>query len=984
MSRVCSLFFFSGFAALVYELLWFRQLGFVFGNTIYAATTVLTAYMAGLALGAYLFGKQIHRSPNPIRWFAALELGIGLYALVVPFLFQLVQLAYRWLFQNVSDSLLVLTPFRFGLSLLVLILPTMMMGATLPVLAQGLTRRDRRFASRISLLYGVNTLGAVVGLTVTGFILIPTLGLWRANLVGVAANLMIGGAGWLMARGMVLPPPEKTEVFDPATSSSRRLARTLLLASGISGFLALAFEVVWFRGLILIFGSTTYSFCVMLAVFLAGIALGSLVLGWLSDRLERRLDLVMALSFLVIGGWTIYTLYRFNSKAEWLLQQLLDHSFTWESMIRAKVLITLSFLLVPTLCFGFAFAVVAKAVRGAEPTSGRAVAEVYTVNTMGAVLGSLAGGFLLLPLLGIEGSLIALAVVALIVAVILAGRSRQPAWMRIGLVSAAVAVLLGVFVRPPVISRRLLAAGPHFSPWQFAANGEITLWDKVELWHLLLYEEGLTSTVSVSTTREGLYFFSSDGKVQADSGDPSMKLQRLQGHLPMLFHPDPKDVVNIGLGAGVTFGSLGCYPVDHLEVVEIEPSVKKVADLWANRNHDIMRNPKAEISIGDGRNHLFCTPRRYDVITADPSEPVVSGASHLYTVDHSRQAHECLADGGIMGQFLPMYEMSREDFLTIMRSFAEAFPHSALFFTGTDTVMLGFKDGIVFNAETMRARFQIPEVSASLAEIRITRLELIFGMFVADLSELLRTEADGQLNTDDLPVIEYRTPKSALRYKADSNAQVLLDHFTPIPDAYLEGFLAEEKAGIRDSQEALRLTLEALVLRAEQRTDEAFARLLQAETLAPDHSIIRDETVATLLVSADETLGAGHHEQAALQYHEVLERKPDEFRALSQLFQLHMRAGREGPGMQLLDRAQRAYPDAATFHAFRGKVAMLKGQWAEARAHTERALESEPWRNDVREQYADILRALGDTAAADVEEKRVSASKPGASSRSRF
>jgi len=984
MLKVCSIFFFSGFAALVYELLWFRQLGFIFGNTVYAATTVLTAYMGGLALGAHLFGRRIHRSRNPIRWFAALEAGIGLYALAVPFLFRLVQLTYRWLFQNVSDSQLVLTPFRFGLSLLVLILPTMMMGATLPVLAQGLTRRDKRFASRISLLYGVNTMGAVAGLTTAGFLLIPTLGLWKTNLVGVTSNLLVGGLGWLIARGITLPPPEKAEAVEAAADSSRRLARTLLLASGISGFLALAFEVVWFRGLILIFGSTTYSFCVMLAVFLAGIALGSLVLGWLSDILERRLDLVMALSFLVIGAWTLFAMYRFNSKAEWLLQYLLDHSFTWESMIRAKILITLSFLLVPTLCFGFAFAVVAKAVRRAGSTSGRAVAEVYTVNTVGALLGSLAGGFLLLPRLGIERSLITLAMVSLVVAVILAGRSKQPAPMRFGPVVAAVAILLVAFVQPPVISRRMLAAGPYFSPWQFVSKGKIAFWDRVEAGHLLLYEEGLTSTVSVTTSRDGLYSFSSNGKVQADSGDPSMMLQRLQGHLPMLFHPDPKEVVNIGLGAGVTFGSLSCYPVDHLEVVEIEPGVKKVAGIWADLNHHIMQNPKAKISIGDGRNHLFCTPRRYDVITADPFEPVVSGAGHLYTVDHFRQARECLADDGIMGQFLPMYEMSREDFLTIMRSFAEAFPTSALFFTGTDTVMLGFKNEIVFNAGTMRARFQIPEVSASLAEIGISRPELIFGMFVADLSELLKAEADGALNTDDLPVIEYRTPKSALQYKTDSNAQVLLDHFTPIPDAYLEGFTEEEKAGIGHSQEALRLTLEALVLRARQRTGEAFARLVQAESLAPDHPIIRNETVATLLTAANASLSAGHHEQAALQFQRVLERKPGEFRAINQLFQLHMMAGRQGPGMQLLDYAQKVHPDSATFHALRGKVAMTMAHWAEARIHTERALESEPWRNDVRKQYADILRKLGDFAAADAEETRIAASKPGASSRRRF
>ena len=985
MFTICGIFFLSGFSALIYQLLWFRQLGFIFGNTVFAATTVLTAFMGGLALGAHLFGKAVHRAKSPVRWFAWLEFGIGLYALAVPWMFGLVQGFYRWVYQNVSDSIWVLTPVWFLLAIVVMFLPTVLMGATLPVLAQGLTRRDRHFASRISLLYGVNTFGAVGGLVAAGFLLIPAIGLWRTNLIAVGSDLLVGAiAWWLATRLPAAPPSDGTDIEPSDEGSAWRVARTLLLASGVSGFLALAFEVVWFRALIMIYGSTTYSFVVMLAVFLAGIALGSMMLGWLSDRFDKRLDLIMALSFLVIGTWTLLSMYRFNGSAEFLLRYLVRHGMAWGTLIQAKVWITLAFLFVPTLCFGFAFTVVAKAVRGAENTSGRAVAEVYTVNTIGAVLGSLAGGFILLPLLGIQNALFFLSALALVVSAVLALRSTQPKAVRIAVSGTAMLILVLTTLWTPYISKRVLAVGAYFSPWQFIAGDRILFWEKVKSEHLLYYREGLTSTISVAVTPDQQMFFSSSGKVQADSGDRSMALQRMQGHLPMLLHPNPRKVVNIGLGAGVTFGALSCYPLDHLEVVDIESNVREVAEIWGERNHHIMRNPKAQVTIADGRNHLFCTTNRYDVITSDPFEPVHSGAGHLYTVNHFKQARAVLNEGGLMGQFLPMYEMSRDDFFVIMRSFAEAFPNSALFFTGTDTVMVGFKDEIAFDADSVRAKFEIPEVAASLAEIGIETPELVLGMFVADLSELLRREPDGLLNTDDRPIIEFRTPKSALAYMVDSNAQVLVDYFTPIPDAWLAGYDESERETIRNAQGALRLALEALVLRARERGGEAFAKLLEAERLAPGQRIIATESIVSLLMSAGQLMSQGHAEQAAIQYHMALQRNPREFAAMERLFFLHMRAGRTGPAMQLLEHAQHVYPQAATFEALRGRVAMSHEDWAGARSHTEQALEWEPWRVDLRAQMIEILTKLGDDAGIEQQEAAIRALDPRVSHRRRF
>ena len=958
MLRVCLLFFFSGFAALVYELLWFRQLGFIFGNTIYAATTVLTAYMIGLAGGAWWIGQRAHKVKNPIRLFGLLEVCIGLYALMMPWLFLAVRYGYRWVYQNVSESLLLLTPVRFGLAVLVMLLPTMLMGATLPLLAQGLTRKGRFFASRLSWLYGINTLGAVSGLVVSGFFLIPNLGLAKSNWFGVAANLTIGLLAWLLAAKLV-PASIGKEGVESEVGDSRPIARTLLLASCLSGFLALSSEVVWFRALILIFGSTTYSFCVMLSVFLAGIAVGSLLLGWLSDRV-RSLELAMSVAFLGMGGWTILSMYQFNGKADFLLQYLLNHSFSWSSLIQAKALITLSFLSIPTLCFGMAFAIVAKAVREVEGSSGSAVATVYTVNTVGAVAGSLVGGFLLLPWLGIEKSLYALALIALCGALVLALRAHAAGPSRWIPASLTLIIFGGSFLFPPVLSKDLMASGPYFSPWHYVQNGESTFWDQKAAEHLLLFKEGMTAVVAVKTTQEGSYSFTANGKVEADTQNRGMAVQRLIGHLPMLFHPNPKRAVNIGLGAGVTFGSLACYPLDHTEVVEIEPNVQDVARVWGEFNHEVLDRDDVIVTINDGRNHLFCTTNKYDVITSDPFEPVVSGAASLFTREHFAQARRRLAAGGIMCQWLPMYEMSRSDFFAIMRTFADAFPRSSVFFTGTDTLMLGFSDDFEISADAVRAKFDIPAVRDSLASIGITEPHMILGMFVADLTVLLEQEGDDMLNTDDWPIIEFRTPKSALHYTTDLNNQVLRECFTEIPEAYLRGFSEVEVERIQNSHTALKLVLEASVLRSQGDAAQAFGKLKEAQDVEPDHPIIRNEMVSALLASANQLRGSGYHEQAAIQYHMALKNSPDSFSAMFHLFHLHMMAGREEQGLSLLDHAQKVYPNSATFWSLRAKYEATKSNMDAALEYAGKAIELESWRYDIWRQVADYAAIIGD------------------------
>jgi spermidine synthase len=960
MSPVYFLFFVSGFSALVYEMLWFRHLGFIFGNTVYAATTVVSAFMTGLGIGAWYAGRRAATLKRPVRTFGLLELGIGAYALAMPFLFHGVRLAYRAMYLQAGDSM-ALTPLRFVMAFAVMLVPTICMGATLPILSQALLRRYEDFGRKLGWLYGLNTLGAASGVLAAGYVLIPGLGLTGASLVAVAGNVLIALVAMFWGEKWA-PTPSDAEAGEGTGARARHWP--LFAAMAMAGFVALAFEVLWFRTLILVFGSTTYSFCAMLAVYLAGIAIGPLLFGAVVDRVKSGMLLFAALE-LGIAAYAIFSMRLFNGQAEFLLQWLVDRGFTWPSLVSAQFLIALKFMLVPTLCMGLAFAAAVKVLRAALAESSRAVAAMYAWNTAGCVAGTLAAGFWLLPAFGLERSLTLMAAVTALFGAVLAIRAGGGVMRRAAGAAAGLALAAVALVHPPEWDRQLLAAGPYFSPWNFVTDGRVTLRERLASERLLFYKEGVTATASATATDDGDLYFSMDGKVEADTSPRGMVVQRMIGHLPMLFHPNPKVVMNLGYGAGVTFGALGCYPVDHLEVVEIEPAVTNIVNIWAEHNDGIGARQDKIVTINDGRNHLFCTPIKYDVITSDPFEPVVSGASHLFTVEHFAQAKDKLADGGIMGQWVPMYEMSERDFLTILRSFVHVFPRSAIFFTGGDTMMLGFTGEMKLDAEAVRAKFAIPAVSNSLAGVGFTKPEMILGMLVAEMGRGADFVGEGPLNTDGHPLIEFSVPKSAVKYTVDQNQRVLLDNFTEIPQAFLDVFDKDRQVVLKDQHEALRLALQANLMRAEGDEVGAFNLLGKAHEIAPDNPVIINELSAGATSLATALMNGDQLQQASQLFQYALTINPAEFSAIVNLVSLAMMANNAPYAGQVLDQGLAIYPDSASLLALKGKWFATIGNPNAAVPLYERAVELLPWRPELWSDFSYLQHVLGNNGLAE-------------------
>ncbi len=964
MRRVLPLVFLSGFSALVYELLWFRQLGLVFGNTVQAASTVLAAYMLGMAGGAALAAGHTGCLRKPLRTFVLLELGIGVSAAILPTCFAVVQNS-GWLavFGVCSGNEIVLP--RFGLSLALLLAPTLLMGATLPVLASGFLHDRKHFGAQLGHLYGINTLGGVAGVLCAGFYGLPVWGIRGTTQAAIGVNLAVA----LLAMGLnrTAPAPHRSltlaATVESLPSTTRSFRGILLAAAALCGFLALAFETVWFRALILVFGSTTYSFSLMLAVFLAGIGLGAALLGRLADRCRQPVVLLVAAQ-VGVGLWTLGSLYMFPAAPGLFLEYLVHTQFTWIGLVVGKTLAAVAFLFPLAFLFGISFATVASCMRAENVSAARAVGMASMANTAGAAIGATIAGFCLLPWLGLAKSVMLLALLALALAAFIALAARAAMWLRVLAACVVLAAGLWVCAWPPRWEPLMLSAGAHFAPWNYVEGKRITLREHLRNERLLFYREGVSVTVSVTQTVDEKLFFCSDGKVEADTSPRSMVLQRMIGHLPMLCHPAPKRVLNIGLGAGVTLGALACHAPEALEVAEIEPAVTNVAMLWSAWNGAVLSHPNLRLHVNDGRNHLLVTTSRYDVITSDPFEPVMAGAGNLYTVEHFALARRRLAPGGIMGQFLPLYELSAEDLRIIMRSFMHVFPHAAIFFTGYDTILLGFTEGAGIDMAVIARNASRPVVRESLAATGFEHPEQILEMLVRETMDGARFIEPGMRNTDDRPVIEFSAPRSALDYQPDANQRVLLALFQQAPEYSWMGLTEELITQVQRGREAMRHVLQANIIRASGDLQGNIDLIMKAHQEAPGNPVIRNELAASLASVAGLFLQRGELQKAAVQFEVALRVQPGDFWPLYHLTHLAMSAGQREAAEAMLQQGLIAYPDAPLWIALRGKIAGEGGDAAAACRDLRVALEALPRNPELWEQYAHYLDKAGEVAAA--------------------
>lgn len=774
------LFLLSGAAALIYQVVWVRSLALVFGGTHLAVTTVLAVFMAGLALGSWLIGKRVDTQRRPLRVYGVLEIGIALSALLAVRLISGFPSLYAALAPGRDTDPLLLTLLRVLLSAAALIVPTTLMGGTLPVLAAFAARSASSLGARLSLLYGVNTLGAAAGAAVAGFYLLPFHGVTVALAAAVAVNVAAGAGALLLALRVpdaALSAPEP----DPAPRDGREVpdgkrnaaAMFVLIGAGVSGFCALSYEVLWTRVLTMIIGTSVYGFTIMLIAFLTGIAGGSQLYTMLAARLAASrtgLRLMIGLFGVVqvlIGVSAFFVSLHIRDLPlhalvlrGWIASLGMD---SFQARQWANLFIAFSVMLVPALCMGFAFPLAGDIIARARNEVGRAVGAVLSVNTIGAILGAAASGFLLIYLFGVERSLqMIMAINAAWGLLVVARLHRSPApAAAVGAVSLAVLLFLAFDSGSLRIwDAKFFAVFRNNQPEAFDTRDKIR--DAVENTRVLFSDEGVNATISVIKVRGGGdQALLVNGKVVASNTPQDRQCQLTLGHLPLLLHRDPKKVLVVGLGTGMTLGAVSVHQrVEELTLVEMEPHVLPAARTFGAYNHQVLDDPKLRIVINDGRNHLLTTTDRYDVITADPIHPWTQGSGYLYTSEYFKLAAERLRPGGIMCQWLPIYEMQVEDLRSVAATFASRFRYTLAWLTHYDAELIGSNEPILLDEQVLARRIAEPAVAADLAQVMMGTPRDLLSFFLMGTAGLERFAAGGTVNTDDNLKLEFSAPLS--------------------------------------------------------------------------------------------------------------------------------------------------------------------------------------------------------------------------------
>ena len=802
-------FFFSGASGLVFEVIWSRMLSRVFGSTTFALSALLTAFMTGLALGSELLGRRARTIRRPLSLYGALEIGIGLYALLVPTLLGWVAALYGPLFQELHGDFYLFSLARFALVFVVLVVPTILMGATLPLLSEHTARWGSGWEGRAGLLYGVNTIGACAGTVMSGFWLLATYGQTTTNMTFAALSCALGlsvitydalthdDAAPERAEGPTEEGQPEINLFadEPEHNVQGWMIPLMLGSLGVAGAVSMTYQVLWTRAYVMILGSSTYSFSLILSMFLIGLGGGSALMS-AGLRFVRRPVLWLAMAQLGVCVFGAVCFFTLNKVPEWLFWHLRSSGRTPMSVFFYNVFLIGVVVLIPTLLQGVTFPLLIRVLSSwarrrdaAEGGVGQLVGRAYAINTVGAIVGSFASGFVLLPLMGLRYAM-GLAIGASLVvglgfgAMSLRLRFEPSKAAALGVMLAAAVALA---VSAPELNLTRLSSGAFrvywsrelFTPESFQRSAES---------EPLFYSDGVAATISVER-HAGLLTLKANGKPEASNGE-DMATQILVGLLPLVMHeatPHARalqregryegapDVAMVGFGSGVTAGGSLTYPLGRLDVVEIEPAMLEASRFFDEVNHRPLEDPRIRVIESDGRNFLEYTADHYDVIISEPSNPWIAGVASLFTVEHFERARRRLKPGGLFCQWVQLYELRPENVGRIFKTFRQAFPHVMIFSSmekGTDLIMIGSDEPLTLPVDGYPRAWGSGQVRRELRRAGVETIDDLYGLLflgdgrVTPFVKGLEAELGHEIvvNTDDNGILGYEAPKDLIRY----------------------------------------------------------------------------------------------------------------------------------------------------------------------------------------------------------------------------
>lgn len=726
------------------------MLGLIFGVTIYAVSAVLTAFMTGLALGSVYFGRRADTHPNPIKIFIYLELGIGIFALLFPLLFQGLTILYVHIHQFSPSRFYISSLIRFFISFILLLFPTILMGGTLPVLSKLFIQRLNKIGWDIGKLYSINNLGAVIGCFTAGFFLIHAIGITATNYCAGFINILIGFTCYLLRNRFkdsknILPPvkqdtgnvaKKRVKEDSPAPIPYPRAIILLVLwVFAVEGFSALSYEVIWTRILAVFVDETVYFFTTIVISFIFGLSLGSIIVGKISDR-KINLPALLGYIEIVIGILAIALLPIFARLPQFFVTAS-GPTVSWWSSTGMQFLIYFLILLLPTTLMGMTFPIVSKIYTTNLNNIGAKLGNIGFLDTVGSILGSFVAGFIFIPFLGVIKGVIITAFINLFLGAILI--LYQPFLKNKYKILTGIALFIFLFP-----AYKIFKSYDFFRYWEMQTPDD----------KLLYYKEGANATVAVPEHADGVKMLAINGAVTlfAEYGD--IRVNKMLGHIPLLLHHNPKNALVIGLGMGVTLHSLLQPYMEELDCVEISPEVIEAVRCFYKENHNVMDDPKVRIILEDGRSYLLITKKKYDIITSNAIHAKLSNS--LYTKDFYLICRDKLRENGIMCQWLPTNWMSDIEYKQLIKSFIDVFPYSTLWCVDTGhTILIGTLTKNSLDLKYFIARMNEEKIQDDMMVIDLQNPYDFLAQFVCDETKLTNYLGTVQPNTDNNPYTEF-------------------------------------------------------------------------------------------------------------------------------------------------------------------------------------------------------------------------------------
>ncbi len=954
------IFILSGASALIYEVIWMRQLTLVFGSTVFATSTVLTAFMAGLALGSFYFGRKIDEgNMSPLKLYALLEVGIGGFCIIWPLLLSVLTAIYVLINRHITSEFYLLSLIRFILTFGILLIPSTLMGGTLPVLTRFFVKRLEQLGTNIGVLYALNTFGAVIGTVAAGFFLIQALGVQWSLRVAIAINLGVALVAWVIARHAerMKSDEEETEIEQEDIESEEQQTEAPLLSSeevsiqerhfvlwaiGISGFCALAYEVLWTRILVFFLGSTTYAFATMLAAFLFGIALGSMVFARWVDRIKQPI-ITFGLAQLGIGLFALILMPAF--------EQLYGMTYALQSTFGASRFWTFfsSFLVmsVPTFLMGASFPLVTKIYTGNAQQLGRSIGNVYAVNTVGSILGAFCAGFILIPLLNIRPSIVL--TVALNTGIgcllVLRGWQSKVDAESDSTGSGTKGLLQGIGIGVPIITVGLAIVvlltlnQPLFiksTIYKTQRPGD----DVVD------YKEEVDATVTTLKDDEGVYRLYVDANQAADASRWDSPSHRVIAHLPLLLHPNPERALVVGFGMGLTSYSITQHGVK-VDAIELSKGVISAAQKhFTHINGNVFDNRLFNYKVNDGRNHILMTQTKYDMISTGIIHPLVSaGSSNIYTKDFYKLCRRILTEDGVMCQWVPLHRLPESHYKMIVRTFISVFPETTLWYKYTPdfVILIGTQNPLTINYKDFIVRSKKPSIREGLAADDLDGMSLL-DSFMMGPKAVKEYAGVGPIHTDDRPRLEFFKAEDLTSSTADNikGMKIYRQHVRP-PFLRNYGTTFEERKTVQDKLDtyfrATQKLIDGQIAYANAQNELSMGKVNNFKNQLETASMLMTEAIR--INPEDETLRYNYGVVSGI----IREDDLEQLRRIEQQVKLALQQNPDD--IQGYLQLAVVYEGIAREYERRGNNALAAKELAKASTELEKLLQRDPSRIDV-------------------------------------